>query len=116
VQGAKIEINSAIRVLSSPIALFLLFLCMLALLCMLSRWIKMNWWMGMEKLLCSQLVPGTNKQFLGARLDRSKAGWLLARAKSATQAKRQHVLFAWKTSACSYCILHCRRLISTAME
>jgi hypothetical protein len=37
----------------------------------------------MENLLCSQLVPGTNKQFLR----------LLARTNSATQAKRQHVLF-----------------------
>jgi hypothetical protein len=44
----------------------------------------------MEKLLCSQLVPGTNTQFLGLVLTAAR---LLARTKSATQAKRQHVLF-----------------------
>ena len=43
----------------------------------------------MEKLLCSQLVPGTNKLL---RLVLTAAR-LLARTKSATQAKRQHVLF-----------------------
>jgi hypothetical protein len=48
----------------------------------------------MENLLCSQLVPGTNKQFLGLVLALTAAR-LLARTKcSATQAKRQqHVLF-----------------------
>ena len=44
----------------------------------------------MEKLLCSQLVPGTNKQFLGLVFT---ALGLLPPTKSVTQAKRQHVLF-----------------------
>jgi hypothetical protein len=65
----------------------------------------------MEKLLCSQLVPGTNKQFFGARLDRSAR--LLEPAKSVTQANHQHVLFV--EDVCLL-ILHCRRLISTAIE
>jgi hypothetical protein len=44
----------------------------------------------MEKLLCSQLLSGTNKQFLGLVLTAAR---LLEPAKSVTQANHQHVLF-----------------------
>jgi hypothetical protein len=44
----------------------------------------------MEKLICSQLVPGTNKHFFGLVFTASR---LLTPTKSVTQAKRQHVLF-----------------------
>jgi hypothetical protein len=44
----------------------------------------------MEKLICSQLVPDTNKQFLGLVLTAAR---LLGPAKSVTQANHQHVLF-----------------------
>jgi hypothetical protein len=43
----------------------------------------------MEKLLCSQLVPDTNKQFLGLVLTAAR---LLGPAKSVTQANHHHVL------------------------
>ena len=64
----------------------------------------------MEKLLCSQLVPGTNKQFLGLVLT---AAGLLARTKSATQAKRQHVLFGRRLLAhiaLQAPYIHCNRI------
>jgi hypothetical protein len=49
-----------------------------------------------EKLLCSQLVPGTNKQFLGLVLTASR---LLEPAKSVTQANHQHMLFGRRVLA-----------------
>ena len=65
----------------------------------------------MEKLLCSQLVPGTNKQFLGLVLTAAR---LLARTKSATQAnKRQHVLFGRRLLAhiaLQAPYIHCNRI------
>jgi hypothetical protein len=64
----------------------------------------------MEKLLCSQLLPGTNKQFFGLVLTAAR---LLSRTKSATQAKRQHVLFGRRllahiTLQAPY--IHCNRI------
>jgi hypothetical protein len=59
----------------------------------------------MEKLLYSQLVPGTKKQFLGLVLTAAR---LLARTKSATQAKRQHVLFGHIALQAPY--IHCNRI------
>jgi hypothetical protein len=64
----------------------------------------------MEKLICSQLVPGTNKQFLGLVLTAER---LLARTKSATQAKRQHVLFGRRSLAhiaLQAAYVHCNRI------
>jgi hypothetical protein len=66
----------------------------------------------MEKLLCSQLVPGTNKQFLGLVLT---AASLLSRTKSGTQAKRQHVLFGRRLLAhialqAHYAYVRCNRI------
>jgi hypothetical protein len=65
----------------------------------------------MEKLLCSQLVPSTNKQFLGLVLTAAR---LLARTKSATQAKaRQHVLFGRRLLAhiaLQAPYIHCNRI------
>jgi hypothetical protein len=56
----------------------------------------------MEKLICSQLVPGTNnKHFFWLVLTAAR---LLSRTKSATQAKRQHVLFGRRLLAHIYCI------------
>jgi hypothetical protein len=51
----------------------------------------------MEKLLCSQLVPGTNKQFLGLVLT-AQSPWHLPN-QSHTQANHQHVLFEWRLLA-----------------
>jgi hypothetical protein len=71
------------------------------------------WWT--EKLLCSQLVPGTNKQFLGLVLTASRL-LALARTKSATQAKGQHVLFGRRLLAhialqAPYMYIHCNRTV-----
>jgi hypothetical protein len=76
---------------------------MLALRCMLSSQVderKLVRVWCMEKLLRSQLVPGTNKQFLGLVLTAAR---LLEPAKSVIQANHQHGV-VWKTFACSYCI------------
>jgi hypothetical protein len=67
----------------------------------------------MEKLLCSQLVPGTSKQFLGLVLTAARR--LLARTKSATQAKRQHgVLFGRRLLIAHIALqapyIHCNRI------
>jgi hypothetical protein len=81
--------------LGALIALFLLCLCMLALAALYveqvdeRKLVCVCVWCT-EKLLCSQLVPGTTKQFLGLILTASR---LLPPTKSVTQAKRQHVLF-----------------------
>jgi hypothetical protein len=112
----KIEINSAIRVLSLHYFCFLFACLPCALHMLLSRWMKgskmVRVWC-MEKLLCSQLVPGTNKQFLGLVLTAS-------RTKAAGTCQISHTGQAparvvWKTFACSYLALqapcmHCNRI------
>jgi hypothetical protein len=68
----------------------------------------------MEKLLCSQLVPGTNKQFLGLVLTASR---LLALWHVPNQPHRPRASTCCLEDVCLL-ILHCRRLIyiSTAIE
>jgi hypothetical protein len=63
-----------------------------------------------ENLLCSQLVPGINTQFLGLVLTTSG---LLEPAKSVTQANHQHVLFGRRLLAhiaLQAPYLHCNRI------
>jgi hypothetical protein len=67
----------------------------------------------MEKLICSQRVPGTNKQFLGLVLTAAR---LLEPAKSVTQANYQHdqhVLFGRRLLAdiaFQALYIHCNRI------
>jgi hypothetical protein len=67
----------------------------------------------MENLLCSicsQLVPGTDKQFLGLVLTAAR---LLGPAKSVTQANHQHVLFGRRLLAhiaLQAPYIHCNRI------
>jgi hypothetical protein len=55
----------------------------------------------MENLLCSQLVPGTDTQFLGLVLTAAR---LLEPTKSVTQANHQHVLFGRRSLGHIACI------------
>jgi hypothetical protein len=73
------------------------------------------WCMEMEKLLCSQLVPGTNKQFLGLVLTATRLLEPLEPAKSVTQTGQSPARDVWKTCLLAHIALqapymHCNRM------